>query len=259
MLEITPISAFADNYIWALRHPPDPRVAVVDPGDEEPVLAYLAEENLRLGAILITHHHGDHTGGIGGLLEAYPSVPVYGPAGERIPGITHRLREGDRIRPPGFERELLVLDLPGHTAGHIGYLGDGALFCGDTLFAAGCGRVFGGTLQDLHASLQRLAGLPANTRVYCAHEYTLDNLGFARWVEPDSTALDAREAAERAKLAAGQPTVPSLLGDELASNPFLRTAIPEVRHAAEAYAGRPLSSEAEVFAALRTWKDKKYD
>ena len=259
MLEITPVPAFADNYIWILRSPPDRRVAVVDPGDEDPVLEYLSREGLRLGAILITHHHGDHTGGIRGLLQAYPGTPVYGPANERIPAVGERLAEGDCIRPPGLDQALQVLDVPGHTAGHIAYLGAGALFCGDTLFAAGCGRVFGGTLEDLHASLQRIAGLPAETRVYCAHEYTLANLGFARWVEPESPALEAREASERAKRATGLPTLPSRLGDELASNPFLRTSVPEVRRAAEAFAGRPLGREAAVFAALRTWKDKEYD
>jgi len=259
MLTVTPLCAFEDNYIWVLRSPRARSVAVVDPGDEAPVLDYLERERLALAAVLVTHHHGDHTGGIRELLEVYPGAAVFGPARERIPGITHSLKEGEQVRLPCLDSALQVLDVPGHTAGHIAYYGDGALFCGDTLFAAGCGRVFGGTLADLHASLQRIAGLPPQTLVYCAHEYTLANLGFARWVEPDSPEIEQREAMERRRREAGEPTVPSPLGLELATNPFLRTACPTVRRAAEAHARRPLGDEAEVFAVIRTWKDQDYD
>jgi hydroxyacylglutathione hydrolase len=259
MLNVTPLPAFDDNYIWVLRRPDAPSVAVVDPGDEDPVVDWLAGQQLGLAAILLTHHHADHTGGVRGLLDAFPGTAVFGPARERIPGITNPLKEGDLVQLECLDAPLQVLDVPGHTAGHIAYYGEGALFCGDTLFAAGCGRVFGGTLGDLHASLQRIAGLPPQTLVYCAHEYTLANLGFARWVEPDSSAIQQREAVERQRRQAGQPTVPSTLALELATNPFLRTAEPLVRRAAERYAKRPLTDAAAIFAAIRTWKDKVYD
>ncbi len=259
MLTIVPIPAFDDNYIWLLRNPGSRVAAVVDPGDEEPVLEYLRTHGLELGAILITHRHWDHTGGVQDLLSLFPRIPVFGPAGESIPTVTQALREGDSVSVAGLDVALKTLDVPGHTAGHIAYYGEGALFCGDTLFTAGCGRVFDGTADDLYRSLMRIASLPPATRIYCAHEYTLDNLGFAKWVEPENPALLEREKQDRASRAGDRPTVPSLLGLELATNPFLRAHVPQVIKAAEAYAGRPLQSGAEVFAAVRSWKDRKYD
>jgi hydroxyacylglutathione hydrolase len=259
MLEITPVGAFEDNYIWMLS-PPDSDLAVaVDPGDETPVLDWLQGQGKRLVAILITHHHYDHTGGIPELVRAYPGIPVFGPAGESIRGVTQPLKEGDRVVIEGFDETLQVLDVPGHTAGHIAYYGEGALFCGDTLFAAGCGRVFDGTLEQLAASLQRIATLPPSTRVYCAHEYTLANLGFAVWVEPESDAVKARTEREKAKRRLGEPTLPAPLSVELETNPFLRTDVSQVRQAAERHAGQALSTQTEVFTALRRWKDREYD
>ena len=248
MLTIVPVPAFDDNYIWLLRNPGSRVAAVVDPGDEEPVLEYLRTQGMELGAILITHRHWDHTGGVQDLLSQFPEIPVFGPAGESIPTVTHALREGDSVSVTGMDAALKVLDVPGHTAGHIAYYGEDALFCGDTLFAAGCGRVFDGTAADLYRSLMRIAALPPTTRIYCAHEYTLDNLGFAKWVEPENPALLGREKQDRASRASDRPTVPSLLGLELETNPFLRTHVPQVIKAAEAYAGRPLQTGAEVFA-----------
>ena len=264
MLEISPIPAFDDNYIWLLREAGSEAAVVVDPGDEEPVLAALEGEGLQLTAILLTHHHGDHTGGVAELRTAYPGCRVYGPVDRRIAGVTDPVGEGDEVTPAGLETLFRVLEVPGHTSSHIAYLtvegGDAdALFCGDTLFACGCGRVFDGTFGQLAGSLQRIAGLPERTRVYCAHEYTLANLGFAKWVEPENPRLLEREAVERERRAAGVPTVPSPLGDELATNPFLRTDVGSVITAVQGYAGTPLEGPAEVFRVLRQWKDKEYD
>jgi len=259
MLDVSPIPAFDDNYIWLLRDPGGSRAAVVDPGDEEPVLAVLEAEELELGAVLVTHHHYDHVGGVEALRAAYPTARVFGPRDRRIRGLTDPVHEGDEIGIPGLSERFRVLEVPGHTSTHIAYLGAGALFCGDTLFAAGCGRVFDGTFEQLAASLERIAALPPETLCYCAHEYTLANLGFAKWVEPGSSAIAQRAHTALALRESGLPTVPSRLGEELATNPFLRTAVPGVKAAAEAASGRSLTSGAEVFTALRRWKDEKYD
>jgi len=259
MFDISPISAFADNYIWLLKSESSPEVAVVDPGDAAPVLERLQDEQLSLGAILITHHHLDHTGGISKLKSAFPNTKVYGAAHEFIPGITDPSTEGTEILLPWGTDSLKVFDMPGHTAGHITYSGDGLLFCGDTLFAGGCGRVFDGTMEQMAASLQRIAQLPEKTLIYCAHEYTQDNLGFAHWVEPDNQALHERQEATQTMRSQGKPTVPSLLSLELETNPFLRTHIPTVIAAAEKWAKTPLNNNAALFTALRTWKDRDYD
>jgi hydroxyacylglutathione hydrolase len=241
---IVPIRAFQDNYIWCLRR--GSTAVVVDPGDAAPVLEYLADEGLQLAAILTTHHHGDHVGGNTALLAKY-NVPVFGPAREDIPGITRQLREGDAIEVPGIGLNLQVFDVPGHTAGHIAYFGDGVLFCGDTLFSCGCGKLFEGTAMQMHSSLSKLARLPGNTLVYCGHEYTLSNLRFARAAQ--------REASARAALAAGRPSLPSTIESELAANPFLRSGNCAVATSASRYAGHTLTSPVEVFATLRKWKD----
>lgn len=257
--EITPLEAFSDNYIWMISEAGSPLTMAVDPGDESPLLAWLERKGKRLAAILVTHHHYDHTGGIPELLEAFPGIPVYGPARERIRGVTHRVAEGAQVAIEGIAGSFRVMDVPGHTAGHIAYYGEGALFCGDTLFAAGCGRIFDGTCEQLADSLARIARLPAETQIYCAHEYTLDNLGFAAWVEPESEALRSRGERELAKRQAGEPTPPTSLSLELETNPFLRTDIGHVRKAAEKAAGRKLATPTEVFTALRQWKDRAYD
>lgn len=255
---IRPLSAFDDNYIWLLDAGAGGQ-AVVDPGDEDPVLEHLQAEGGRLDAILITHRHGDHTGGIAGLLAAFPGIPVYAPRHEAVRGATHPVGEGDLVRLGESGASLRVLEVPGHTEGHIAYLGDGVLFSGDTLFSGGCGRVFGGTHEQLYRSLRRIAGLPADTLVYCAHEYTLANLGFARWVEPENPALARRIAAAEAARERGEPTVPSSLALELETNPFLRTDQPAVIAAAERYRGKRLTSGEAVFIAIREWKDREYD
>ena len=249
---IVALRAFQDNYIWCLRR--GRAAVVVDPGDAGPVLDYLAGEALQLEAILTTHHHADHVGGNARLLSKY-NVPVFGPAREKIPGVTQTLREGDAIEVPGIGAHFRVMDVPGHTAGHIAYHGEGVLFCGDTLFSCGCGRLFECTAAQMYSSLSKFAALPGSTLVYCAHEYTLSNLRFARAADPANAALDEREAAARAALAAGNPSLPSTIQSELAANPFLRTGQPALVESASRHAGRTLTEAVEVFATLRRWKD----
>lgn len=251
-MDIQALRAFEDNYIWLLRL--GSRVVAVDPGDEKPVLDYLATERASLAAILVTHHHGDHTGGIEGLL-AHQSVPVYGPADEAIRGLTHPLREGDAVDLPECPAALRVLAVPGHTKGHLAYYGNGALFCGDTLFGCGCGRLFEGTAEQMYASLGRIAALPPQTRVYCAHEYTQSNIRFALAVEPGNAKLIERAGRVARLRAENRPTVPFALADELETNPFLRCSQAEVADAARRHCGRALQGPVEVFAALREWKN----
>lgn len=255
MLDVKPLRAFQDNYIWLIHGIEDARrVAVVDPGDAAPVLAALDQADLELAALVITHHHGDHTGGISRLLSRGP-VPVYGPAGERIPGRTHALRGGDVAEIDSLGLRFEVIDVPGHTAGHIAYYGHGVLFCGDTLFSGGCGRLFEGTPAQMTASLDRLAALPPDTRVYCAHEYTLSNLRFAAAVEPENRALADYAVKASALRADDRPTLPSTVGLERAVNPFLRCDETAVVRAAEAHSGQPLRDRVDVFATVRAWKD----
>jgi len=256
MPTIIPIPAFADNYIWVLRE--GAHAAVVDPGDAAPVLAYLAREGATLTAILATHHHADHVGGNRALLERFP-VPVYGPARETIPGRTHALKEGDSFVVPGVGSSLSVLYVPGHTSGHIAYFGDiggtPSLFCGDTMFAAGCGRLLEGTPAQMWKSLAKFAALPPATNVYCGHEYTLANLRFAAAVEPDSARVQTRQVREQAKRDRGEPTLPSTIGEERETNPFLRANLPSVKIAAEAHSGKAQADDVATFAAVRAWKD----
>lgn len=255
MLTIEPISAFSDNYIWLLSDSDKGEAFVVDPGDAAPVFATLEARKLNLTGILITHHHFDHTGGLEALSSAFNPV-VFGPRNPAIAGIKERLEAGDQIQVLGQSFE--VLEVPGHTLDHIAFFHSGAkplLFCGDTLFAGGCGRVFEGTAPMMHRSLQLLAALPADTRVYCAHEYTLANLAFARAVEPDNEALTRRVADAEASRARDEPTVPSRLALELATNPFLRCTEPALQASLQAQGKLVGESADEIFAAVRGWKD----
>jgi hydroxyacylglutathione hydrolase len=252
MMQIHAIPAFRDNYIWALVS--GHQAAVVDPGEAAPVEAFLAARGLELCAVLATHHHADHVGGLPELVRHW-RCPTFGPAHEVPSGIDTRLAEGDRITVPGLELPLGVLDIPAHTAGHIAFFGEAMVFCGDTLFACGCGRVFEGTAAQMADSLGKLARLPAATRVYCGHEYTLANIAFAEAVEPGNRALAERRVREAAKRERAEPTLPSTVAEELATNPFLRCSEPEVVASAERHAGHRLSDAVAVFAELREWKN----
>ena len=236
--QIIPIRAFSDNYIWTVRD--GTHAIVVDPGDAKPVLDYLAAEKLELAAIIITHHHNDHIGGVKELI-AGRSIPVYAPHDPRIPDATQRLHEGESITLPHFGIKLAVLEVPGHTSSHIAYHGEGILFCGDTLFAAGCGRLFEGTPAQMHDSLSKFMRLPDDTRVYCTHEYTLSNIRFARAAEPDNHALMDWEARAKAMREVDTPTVPTTIALERATNPFVRCTEAGVVATASQHAGKPLS------------------
>ncbi len=254
MESVLHVRAFEDNYIWLIRgHSPN-QVAIVDPGDADAVCNALDRLALVPIAILCTHHHWDHTNGNQALAARY-AIPIYGPANENIAGVTHALREGDEIALDELGLAFTVLELPGHTLGHIAFYGAGMLFCGDTLFSVGCGRLFEGTAAQMHDSLMKLADLPDATHVYCGHEYTLANIRFARNVEPDNTALLKRYDEVTGQLRNGRPSLPSTIGAEKATNPFLRADSAQVRANAERHVGAALDTELDVFAALRRWKD----
>jgi len=254
MVTLWPIPVFDDNYVWVLEKTGVRWVAIVDPGDGIAALAGIERRELEPCAVIVTHHHADHIGGLDEILERH-DIAVYGPATEAIQAVTHPVSDRDIVRIKTLDLELSVVEVPGHTAGHVAYLGPGFVLSGDTLFAGGCGRVFEGTPRQMYGSLQRLAGLPPATNVYCAHEYTVANLRFARQVEPGNQSLQQRLASAERRRAEERPTVPSSLDEELQTNPFLRCHVPEVRAAAETKAGRQLADEAEVFAAVRAWKD----
>lgn len=252
---IIPIPAFTDNYLWLLHD--GRRALVVDPGDAEPVQRALQENGLQLASILVTHHHPDHTGGVDALRDA-TGAPVYGPAREQIPGPFRKLTGGDTVRALGLDFE--VMDVPGHTAGHIAFYtpemdGRPLLFCGDTLFSGGCGRLFEGTPAQMLASLDRLAALPGNTRVCCTHEYTMSNLRFALAVEPDNSELIGYHARCAALRDAGLPTLPTSIAQELLINPFLRTRQATVMAAARRF-DPAAHDDNSVFAAIRQWKNQ---
>ena len=250
-MHLQPLPAFEDNCIWLLRDAGG-RALIVDPGEAAPVLAALADAPAP-HAILLTHHHGDHVGGVADLLQRWPGLPVIAPHDPRIGTASRRVGDGDAVEigPWRFD----VLGIPGHTLGHIAFYGESLLFCGDTLFSLGCGRLFEGSPAQMLASLRKLAALPDDTLVCCGHEYTLANAAFALAVEPGNAALRERAAQARALRAAGQPTLPVALASERACNPFLRSSEPAIRASIETRVGRGLDGDIDAFAELRRWKD----
>lgn len=254
-MPLIPLPAFSDNYIWVLHD--DRRALAVDPGEADGLLAWLAANDLVLDTLLLTHHHGDHTGGVEALRQA-TGARVFGPRTEALPEPLSRVGAGQTVEALGLRFE--VIEVPGHTAGHIAYFCEAAegaplLFCGDTLFSGGCGRLFEGTPAQMRDSLERLAALPSDTRVCCAHEYTLSNLRFARAVEPDNRALADYEQTCKGLRERDVPTLPARLGSELEINPFLRSRVPAVRAAVARHSGAAACDDAQVFAQLREWKN----
>jgi len=248
------IPAFADNYLWLIHD--DTHAAVVDPGDAAPVIETLKNRGLKLVAILLTHHHADHVGGVPELLAQY-QVPVFGPKNSRIAGITQPVSEGGTVELPELGVKLSVLEVPGHTLDHIAYHEPDHrwLFCGDTLFAGGCGRLFEGSPAQMTTSLGKLAALPDDTAVYCAHEYTMSNLKFAHEVEPENVKLSARIAEEQRKRDQNLPTLPSFIGLEKLTNPFLRYTEPRILDRLTSVGRLPVRESIPAFAALREWKN----
>lgn len=254
MISIIPIPAFSDNYIWTLVDSNHQNAILVDPGDAKPALSYLNQKKLKLLAILITHHHWDHTNGVEEVLKMF-NVPVFASKKEKTAHATDLVEQGNEVSINNFPLKFSVMDIPGHTKGHIAYYTPGILFCGDTLFAAGCGRLLEGSAQELYQSLSKLSSLPLDTKVYCAHEYTLANLRFAKTVEPHNPKI-----IEKIKLITklrdnSEASLPSTLKEEKATNPFLRCAQPEIIKNVEAFSGKRLSNSLEVFTYLRQWKD----
>lgn len=254
-IDVRPVRAFSDNYIWLIDSPrASGRVVAVDPGDAAPVIAELQRSGASLAAILLTHHHPDHIGGVPELLRRWP-VPVIGPDDPRIAQRTLALHDGERCELPDLGLSFETLHVPGHTLSHIALWGHGALFCGDTLFSAGCGRMFEGTPTQMTASLTRLRNLPPDTRVFCGHEYTQANLRFALTVDPANRAAIEYQGRVESLRAKNEPTLPSSMGLEIRVNPFLRCDVPAIVQAAQTHAAKSLDEPAEVFGVLRAWKD----
>lgn len=249
-IEVIGIPTLKDNYVWAIINNNDHSALIVDPGVAEPVKAFLAKYQVQPMGILITHHHWDHTDGLHELKDQF-HIPVMGP--QQIKGVTQAVNH--TVMPEHFPLEFKIIPIPGHTLEHIAYYTKGMVFCGDTLFAGGCGRVFEGTPSQMCDSLAKLKALPSDTQVFCGHEYTLNNLRFAEIVEPNNVQIKERIQIVTTIRAKNHPSLPSTIADELATNPFLRCEEPTVKAAAEKHVGHTLKNPVEVFATVRKWKD----
>lgn len=255
MLTILPVPALTDNYVWLLKSSSGPETIILDPGEAEPVINAISQQQLKPIAILNTHQHYDHVNGIKSLVETY-QLPVYGSSAEFVPCLTHDLKDKQSVFVDSAFPEFEILNIPGHTAGHIAYLYEDKLFSGDTIFSAGCGRLLGGTAEQLFDSIQQLCRLPKHTKIYATHEYTEQNLLFAKLIEPENEALISYQQEVRQLRKQGQVTLPTTIEQELAINPFLRCEQPAVKESVSRYAERDLIEPKEVFAALRIWKDR---
>lgn len=252
--KVVPISALKDNYIWAIHHPQKPEIVVVDPGDSEPVLYYLHTQQVSLTAILVTHHHWDHTQGIIPLKNAFPQIAVYGP--KHLSNVTHPVAGSSSFSVHEGHWPFRVLAVPGHTHDHIAFFGNHSLFCGDALFSCGCGRLFEGTPEEMVHSLAILKALPPETLLYCGHEYTLSNIRFAKQYDPENVALQQREREAKKQRDDHCPTLPVSLAMELATNPFLRLEAPAIQKAIHIQGARSPADPVRVFSLLREWKDR---
>jgi hydroxyacylglutathione hydrolase len=255
MNKIVAIPAFKDNYIWAVHSLEGSQIVVVDPGAADPVFDYLQNNNLTLTGILVTHHHWDHSGGVPDLMSQFPEIKAYGPAQEKVAGLTHLVKENDEISFAEFGLDLHVIDIPGHTLGHIAYVGHDILFCGDTLFSCGCGRIFEGTPAQMYHSLDKIKKLSKNTQIYCGHEYTLANMTFAQLVEPKNKALYARQKIVKDLRLRSLPSLPVTLATELETNPFLRCNEMSVVSSVQKHVKATVTDPVSVFAHLREWKN----
>ncbi len=279
MIRIITVPAFSDNYIWLICDDEKKYGLIVDPGDPRQLLKTLDAQEIKPIAVLLTHLHFDHANGLSKINKRYPDIPIYGPKSEVellkknpnpptygpatncVDYVNHFLTGDETLTFEQIGCSFKIMNIPGHTSGHIAYYDktNKKLFCGDTMFAAGCGRIFDGSFKDLHESLQKISRLPEDTLIHCTHEYTLDNLGFAQWVEPNSQAIKNRINADKKLIDDDKATVPSLLSLELATNPFLRVDQPDVITKVEEASGKTLNNTVEVFTEMRIWKDTKYD
>lgn len=249
---IFPLSAFKDNYIWTIFDKSRKTAWIVDPGDAISVIHHFEQKKIRLAGILLTHHHWDHSGGVAGILKHFGRIPVVGGHHSKV-DVSHKVEENDEITCSGID--LKILEIPGHTLDHIAYYNDNILFCGDTLFSGGCGKIFEGTPAQMYDSLQKIVNLPEKTLIYCGHEYTLSNLLFAERVEPENKAIKDKINQVNKKTANHEPTLPSTIKEEKMFNPFLRCSEPDVIESVEKHTKKKLSSSIEVFAHLRDWKN----
>lgn len=253
MRSMFPIPAFTDNYIWVWVDGVKKQAIVVDPGDAAPVLAFLDQKQLTLNAILVTHKHHDHTGGIPALLSAFPKASVFSHPVEQVAQTTQFVSDNNVFNID--QHKFRVIAIPGHTLGHIAYYCKPVLFCGDTLFTNGCGRIFEGTAEQMLDSLKKLMALPDDTLIYCGHEYTLSNIKFALHVEPNNHELQKRFEETKKLRAQNKPTVPSTMKLEKVTNPFLRCHSPDIIQNVSEHVGKKLNSEVDVFSELRQWKN----